>query len=256
VVWKQPEFPLTAERRYRLNYPAATYRFTFGKRISCYLLCSVILLNAQSSLAFFSNGKINDDISYRSLHVEILETKTKTKSKTKRGGCYLVGEILNNTNIVQDGVSVTFYAFDFFDHSLWKQTVRINILDPFYKSGKGFSFRKKLSNCEEPAKFQFKVTGVKREDFKKAIKDNPNPKTNSNTKDPGSVDSRQKGDSGTVDIITTPIVPIQKYLIILTNGKEISTDSCREQDNMVFLNKDGGEVQISKDKVSEIRKQN
>jgi len=155
-----------------MNDPAANYRFTFAKRFSCCLFCSVILLNAHGASAFFSSGKINEDLSYRSLHVEILEAKTKSKSKakSKRGGCYLVGEILNNTNIVQEGVSVTFYAFDFFDHSLWKQTVRIDIADPFYKSRKGYSFRKKLHNCDEPAKFQFKVTGVKREEAKKAIK--------------------------------------------------------------------------------------
>ena len=70
------------------------------------------------------------------------------------------------------------------------------------------------------------------------------------------MNSRQKGDSGSVDLITTPVAPIQKYLIILTNGNQIFTDSCREQDKMVFFNKDGGEVQISKDKVSEIRKLN
>lgn len=153
-----------------MKNPAAIYRFTFGKRISCCLFCSFILLNAHGASAFFSSGKINEDFSYRSLHVEILETKTKSKAKTKRSGCYLVGEILNNTNIVQEGVSVTFYAVDFFDHSLWKQTVRIDIADPFYKSGKGCSFRKKLHSCDEPAKFRFKVTGVKRDEAKKAIK--------------------------------------------------------------------------------------
>lgn len=251
-----------------MNYPVAIYRFTFGKRISCILFCFVILLNAHGAWAFFSNGKINEEFSYRSLHVEILETKTKTKAKkkTKRGGCYLVGEILNNTNIVQEGVSVTFYAFDFFDHSLWKQTVRIDIVDPFYKSGKGCSFRKKLGNCEEPVKFQFKVIGVKREDAKKAIKNKPKTKPNpkikpepipkSNTKDSESMNSRHKSDSGAVDVISTPVIPLQKYLIILTNGKEITTDSYREQDDVVFFYNDGGEVRISKVKVSEIRKLN
>jgi hypothetical protein len=69
------------------------------------------------------------------------------------------------------------------------------------------------------------------------------------------MDSRQKRDFGSVDSITTTGVPIQKYLITLTNGKKISTDSCREHDNIVYFDKDGGEVRISKDKVSEIRKQ-
>jgi hypothetical protein len=216
------------------------------------------MLNAQSALAFFSNGKINDDFSYRSLHVEILEAKTKSN----RGGCYLVGEILNNTHIVQENVSVTFYAFDFFDHSLWKQTVRIDIVDPFYKIGKGVSFRNKLRNCEVPAKFQFKVTGVKTEDAKKAILYVPNPKPKAkhalspkpNTGNSESKDSLQKSDSDAVDVITTPVAPIQNYLIILTNGKEISTDSCRELGNDLFFNKNGGEVRISKDKIAEIRK--
>ena len=141
-----------------MNYPVAIYRFTFGKRISCYLFCFVILLNAHGAWAFFSNGKINEEFSYRSLHVEISETKTKikTKKKTKHGGCYLVGEILNNTNIVQEGVSVTFYAFDFFDHSLWKQTVHIDIVDPFYKSGKGCSFRKNCAIAKSRLNFNSK----------------------------------------------------------------------------------------------------
>jgi hypothetical protein len=245
-----------------LNYPAAVYRFTFEKRISCYLFCSVILLNAQSTSAFFSNDRIDDNFSYRSLHVEKLETKTKSKRKTKRGGCYLVGEIVNDTNIVQEDVSVTFYAFDFFDHSLWKQTVRINIVDPYYKSGKGFSFRKKLCNCEDPAKFQFKVTGVKGKDHKKTIPDKPKPKsktkskTDSKSKNSESMNGWKKGDSGYVDLITTPVAPIQKYLIILTNGNQIFTDSCREHDNMVLFNQDGGEVRIRKDMISGVRKLN
>lgn len=243
-----------------LKYPAAVYRFTFGKRISCYLFCFVIFLNVHSASAFFSNDRIDDDFSYRSLHVEKMETKSKSKRKTKRGGCYLVGEIANNTNAVQEDISVTFYAFDFFDHSLWKQTVHINIVDPFYKSGKGFSFRKKLCNCEEPAKFQFKVTGVKGKNHKKTIPDKPKSKTkskiDSKSKDSESVNGRQKGDSGSVDSITMPVAPILKYLIILKNGNQIFTDSYRERDNTVFFNKDGGEVQISKDKVSEIRKLN
>jgi hypothetical protein len=239
-----------------LNCPAANYRFTFGKRIPFCLIYFVILLNTHDASAFFSNGKINDDFSYRSLHVEMLETKTK--SKTKRGGCYLVGEILNNTNFVQEDVSVTLYAFDFFDHSLWKQTVRIDILDPFYNNGKGCSFRKKLNVCEVPAKFQFKVTGVKREEVKKASKIKPDPRhsTKSTTRDSRSMDSRQKNDPSTFDTITKPAVPTQNYLIILTNGKKITSESCREEGDMVFLNKNGGEVQISKEKISEIKKLN
>jgi hypothetical protein len=52
------------------------------------------------------------------------------------------------------------------------------------------------------------------------------------------------------------VVSNRKYLIILTNGKEISTNSCWQQDNVVYFYQGGGEVQISKDKVSEIRKLN
>jgi hypothetical protein len=237
---------------FRLKYPSAIYFFAFGRRISYFLLCSIILLNAHSALAFFSDDRIDDNFSYRSLHVEILKTKTKSK----RDGCYLVGEILNNTNIVQEDVSVTFYAYDFFDHTLWKQTVHIDIIDPFYNSRKGHTFRKKLSRCDMPAKLQFKVSGVKGKAAQKAIHEKPKSKPKSKTINPESMNSRQKGDSGSVDLITTPVVPIQKYLIILTNGNQIFTDSCREQYNMIFFNNDGGEVQISKDKISEIRKLN
>ncbi len=247
-----------------MKNPAAIYRFTFGKRISCCLFFSVIFLNAHGASAFFSSGKINEDLSYRSLHVEKVEPKTKSraraKAKTKRSGCYLVGEILNNTNIVQEGVSITFYAADFFDHTLWKQTVRIDIADPFYKSGKGCSFRKKLHSCEEPAKFRFKVTGVKPEADRKAIRSKPGPKIKSestpksHTKDTDSMATRKKSGSGVVDVITPPNAPPPNYLIILTNGKEIPTDAYREKGNEVFFYKNGGEIQISKEKVAEIRK--
>jgi hypothetical protein len=251
---------LPERTEFLLKYPAAIYRFIFGKRISYFLLCSIILLNAHSASAFFSDDRIDDNLSYRSLHVEILKTKTKSKSKTKRDGCYLVGEILNNTIVTQEGVTVTFYAYDFFDHTLWKQTIHIDIIDPFYNSKKGHAFRKKLCSCDVPAKFQFKVSGVKGKAAKKAIHEKPKSKIKSETKsrpkDPELMDGRQKSDSGAVDLTITPVVPVQNYLIILTNRKEIRTDSYREQDNMVFFNKDGGEVQISKDKISEIRKLN
>ncbi|MFH0997395.1 MAG: hypothetical protein V1844_18140 [Pseudomonadota bacterium] len=192
------------------------------------------------------------------MHVEILKTKTKTKTKSKRDGCYLVGEILNNTNIVREDVSVTFYAYDFFDHTLWKQTIHIDIIDPFYNSRKGHAFRKKLSRCDVPAKFQFKVSGVKGKDTQKAIKDKPKTKTIPKTKDYDSRNSRQKEDLS-ADVVPgseTPAVLIRKYLIILTNGKQVATDSFREHDNMVIFHQDGGEVQISKDKVAEIRTPN
>ena len=247
---------MISSTEFLLKYSAAICFFTFGKRISYFLLCSIILLNTHSASAFFSDDRIDENFSYRSLHVEILKTKTKTKSKTKRDGCYLVGEILNNTNIVQEGISVTFYAYDFFDHTLWKQTIHIDIIDPYYNSRKGHAFRKKLSSCEVPAKFQFKVSGVKGKAAPKAIHEKPKSKPKSKTKNPESMNSRQQGDSGSVDLITTPIAPTQKYLIILTNGYQIFTDSYREQDKMVFFNKNGGQVQISKDKISEIRKLN
>ena len=247
---------MISSTEFLLKYPAAICFFTFGKRISYFLLCSIILLNAHSASAFFSDDRIDDNFSYRSLHVEILKTKTKSKSKTKRDGCYLVGEILNNTNIVQEDISVTLYAYDFFDHSLWKQTIRIDIIDPFYNSRKGHSFRNKLSRCDVPAKFQFKVSGVKGKAAQKAIHEKPKSKIKSKPKDSESMNSRQKADSGSVDLITTPVAPIQKYLIILTNGNQIFTDSYREQDNVLFFNKNGGQVQISKDKISEIRKLN
>lgn len=245
---------MISSTEFLLKYPAAICFFTFGKRISYFLLCSIILLNAHSASAFFSDDRIDENFSYRSLHVEILKTKTKTK--TKRDGCYLVGEILNNSNIVQEGISVTLYAYDFFDHTLWKQTIHVDIIDPYYNCRKGHAFRKKLSSCEVPAKFQFKVSGVKGKAAHKAIHEKPKSKTKSKPKDPESINSRQQGDSGSVDLITTPVAPTQKYLIILTNGYQIFTDSYREQDNVLFFNKNGGQVQISKDKISEIRKLN
>lgn len=229
------------------KYPSVMYCFIFGKRISYFLICSIMVLYAHSALAFFSDDKIDENFSFRSLRVEI--------PKINRGGCYIEGEILNNSNITQEGVTVTFYAYDFFDHSLWKQTVQIGIIDPFYNSRKGYHFRKKLSSCDMPAKFQFKVSGAKKKDTKKVFPDKLESKPKSKPKDSDSMDSRQKSGFGSVDSITTPVVPIRKYLITLTNGKKISTDSFREHDNIVYFDKDGGEVRISKDKVSEIRKQ-
>ena len=137
-----------------------------------FLICFIILSCAYSAMAFFSDDRIDDNFSYRSLRVETIQTK--------RGGCYLEGEIVNNTNITQDDVSITFYAYDFFDHTLWKQTIHMGIIDPFYNSRKGHVFRKKLSHCEEPAKFRFQVTGVKGKDAEKAIKDKPKRKKSDN----------------------------------------------------------------------------
>lgn len=241
-----------------LKFSAAICWFFFGKKIHYFLLCAIIFLYAPGASAFFSNGRIDDDFSYRSLRVEMI--------KTKSGGCILEGEILNKTSIIQEDISVTFYAYDFFDHALWKEIVHIDIVDPFYNGGKGYYFRKKLRRCDMPAKFQFKVSGVKKKDVKKVIKDKPknkpsNPKTNpepspkSNTENSESMGSLEKRDSGAVDFITTPVVPTQKYLITLTNGKLIITESCRELDDDVVFYQNGGEVRISKDKVSEIRKQ-
>lgn len=145
-----------------MNNPEAVYCFISGKRIIFFLMCSIILLKASSASAFFSNDRIDDDFSYRSLRVEMPQNDKR--------GCYLVGEILNDTNMTQEGVSITFYAHDFFDHALWKQTIHIDIIDPFYNSRKGHTFRKKLRSCDMPAKFQFKVSGVKEKDAKKASK--------------------------------------------------------------------------------------
>jgi len=248
-----------------LKDPAAMCGFIFGKRILCFLLSPIILLYAHNASAFFSDGKIDDDFSYRSLRIEML--------KTKRANCVLEGEILNNTGVTQEDIAITFYAYDFFGHSLWKQIVRIDLVDSYNKGGKGRPFRIKMRHCEMPAKFQFKVSGVRKEDVGKATADKPKSKKSV------SRNTRQKDDSGAGDFHTgqakspkdspardsaiskdgvpgaeTTVVPIRKYLIILTNGKEIATDSYREQDNMVFFYKDGGEVQISKEKVSEIRK--
>ncbi len=236
--------------KFFLKYFAAICCFISGKRISYFLLGSIMFLSARSAVAFFSDGKIDDDLSYRSLRVEM--------PKTNQRGCYLEGEIINNTNMAQEGVAITFYAYDFFDHSLWKETIHIDIIDRFYSSGKGRHFRKKLRSCDMPAKFQFKVTGVKGKDAKKIVKEKPGTKHKykPKSKDFESMDNRPKSDTGAVDIITTPAVPIQKYVIILTNGKKITAESCREEGNMVFLNKDGGEFRISKEKISEIRKPN
>jgi len=176
--------------------------------------------------------------------------------KTDQSGCCLEGEILNNTVMTQEGIAITFYAYDFFDHSLWKETVHIDIIDRFYSCGKGRHFRKKLRSCEMPAKFQFKVTGVKGKDPQKVVKEKTEPKSKSKLNDFDAMDPRPKSDSRTVDIITPPVVPIQKYVIILTNGKKITTESCREEGDMVFLNKDGGEIRIRKDTIAEIRKLN
>lgn len=58
----------------------------------------------------------------------------------------------------------------FFDHSLWKQTVHIDIIDPFYNSRKGHHFRKRLNSCDMPAiNFNSKYPGsrekVEKSDF-------------------------------------------------------------------------------------------
>jgi hypothetical protein len=250
-----------------LNYLSDRCFFIFMKKIKFFLLCSILLLYAHSAWAFFSDGKIDNNLSYRSLRIEM--------DKTKKKGCYLEGEIINNTTIPQEDISVTFYAYDFFDHFLWKQTVRIDLVDPSQKSRNGNHFRKKMRQCDMPDKFQFKVTGVKGKEAQKAFPVKPKSgKSVSNKSHPKkdsatagydtdlsnqvsnlhpSDNTMQKNAASEAEI---SVIPNQKYLIILTNGKEISTHFCREQDNLVFFYQNGGEVQISKDKVSAIRKLN
>lgn len=250
-----------------MNDLSDRFCFFLGKRIAYFLLCSILSLYAHCAWAFFTDGKIDDNFSYRSLRIELVKTKKK--------GCYLEGEIINNTNIPQEDISVTFYAYDFFDHFLWKQTVRIDLVDSSHKSRNGSQFRKKMRQCDMPDKFQFKVTGVKGKEAQKAFAVKPtSAKTVSNKKHPKN-DSAAAGDDANpgnqvstlhpsdntlqknaVSDAEISVVPSQKCMIILTNGKEISTHFCREQDNLVFFYQNGGEVQIGKDKVSEIRKLN
>jgi hypothetical protein len=250
-----------------LHYLSDRFFFIFIKKVKYFLLCSILLLYAHSVWAFFSDGKIDDNFSYRSLRIEM--------DKSKKKGCYLEGEIINNTTIPQEDISVTFYAYDFFDHFLWKQTVRIDLVDSSHKSRNGSQFRKKMRQCDMPDKFQFKVAGVKGKVALKAFPDKPTSEKTVSHK------SWQKNDSTATDFHSDPVnrqvvehsqdnsmerdvvsdagisvVSNRKYLIILTNGKEISTNSCWQQDNVVYFYQGGGEVQISKDKVSEIRKLN
>ena len=244
---------------FRLKLSAFMYCFIRGRRMPFFLLCLMgLLLNAHSAPAFFSDGKIDDDFSYRSLHIEMVNKKHVSKRKHVR--CYLEGEILNNTNMRQEGVAITVYAYDFFDHTLWKETVHISIIDSYYNGGKSHYFQQKLHDCDEPAKFTFKVSGVRGKNSKKAIP----AKSKSGNRNSDSRKSRPKDDLNAVDsapknVITNsvaPAAPVQNYSIVLTNGKVITTDAYREQNNMVFFNKDGGEIGIGKDTVSEIKKIN
>lgn len=326
------------------------------------------ILSCSHAVAFHSTGKIDDTFSHSDLKFY--------PPIPGRSACYLEGKIKNESGLTHENVSMTIYAYDFFDHALWQERIYINIIEPYGKH----SFSERMYNCSEPSQFKFKVSGVKGEDAQKAVKDKPKSNdSDSRNKDLGDVDlisimAREKDKLITVSFIyknkdkdklifwegqsvycecelfeatssslkpskgnkihsfskkierfsqdiyidlpssftaktqngqiecmintgnyrlkasndftfsdfhpnqgksptvlnpqdnsvqknnmpdsVTPVVPIQKYLIILTNGKEITTDSCREHDNTVFFYKDGGEIQMSKDKVSEIRKQN
>jgi hypothetical protein len=66
-------------------------------------------------------------------------------------------------------------SLDFIGHTLWKEIVRIDIIAPFFTSRKGHLFHKKLSRCDMPAKFQFKVSGVKIKMPERRSRPNPNP---------------------------------------------------------------------------------
>lgn len=223
------------------------------KRMTSILLGAFIFFSSHNASAFFSNDRIDENFSYRSLKIEKIETKNKKKKS--RIGCYLTGEILNHTNIIQDGVSITFYAYDFFGHPLWKQAVRIDRVEPFHKAGKGRSFRKKLPDCDEPVKFEFKVSGVMKESSGKSRAIPPGSSSaGSRSSRPNEVrdtevSTRDIPDAG----VAVDAVP-PKFLIVLKNGKEIATDRCREQNDKVYFNQGGGEVHIGKDQVSEIRK--
>jgi len=241
--------------------------FSIRKIILCCLLSSAILFSADDASAFFSDGKIDDNFSYRSLRLEMVKTKKK--------GCYLEGEISNNTGIAQEDIAITFYAFDYFDHFLWKQKVDIDFLDPSSKGGKSREFRKKMRQCDMPDKFQFKVSGVKGKDPKQVFPNKPKSEKavtgDHRKKENSSAGAGHSHSANQTQFSRQPENAIQKnaaadispsatlvrnYMIILKNGKEIFTDSYREQDQMLYFNQGGGEVQIHKDKVSEIKKLN
>lgn len=252
-----------------MNDAITDSRCSLKKLMRVGLLCSVILLYAGHAMALFTDGKIDSNFSYRSLQLEPIRSKKK-----KENGCYLTGKILNNTAIPQENVSITFYAFDYFDHFLWKQKVHFDYLEPASRNGKSGLFRQKMRQCDPPDKLQFKVSGVKGNDPKHAFSEkSASEKSVSSShgkkEDLSDMDFQaQTGKSSRVSkqpghpfpkgetVGDPPVTLSRNYLVILKNGKEIVTDSCREVGKIVYFNQEGGEVQIRKENVSEIRKLN
>ena len=244
-------------------------RYSLKNRISYGLICSVILLYAGQALALFTDGKIDSNFSYRSLKLEPSQSKKK-----KESGCYLTGEIINNTAIPQENVSITFYAFNYFDHFLWKQKLHFDYLEPASRNGKSGMFRQKMRQCVPPDKLQFKVSGVRGNDPKhvfseKSVSEKSVSSGRGKKEDLSDMDFQlQTGKSSRTSeqpdrsfskgetVGDPPVMLSRNYLVILKNGKEIVTDSCREVGEIVYFNQEGGEVQIRKENVSEIRKLN
>jgi len=249
-----------------MNDAITALRFSLKNKMAFCLLCPLILLYAAQASALFNDGKIDSNFSYRSLRLEPIQSKKK-----KEKGCYLTGEIVNNTAIPQENISITFYAFDYFDHFLWKQKVHVDYLEPASRNGKRVLFRQKMRQCDPPDKLQFKVSGVKGKDPKHAFPEKsiseksvssdrwekeivsaevhaePRKSSRSSQNPDHSISKGETADG-------PPVTLARNYMVILKNGKEIVTDSCREQGDVVYFNQEGGEVQIRKEKVAEIRK--
>jgi len=127
----------------------------YGKtiRIVCFILTGFMVFSVipQSSASTFSRGKINEHYSYRDLR--FIEYRFE---------CYLYGTIVNESVEDQKNIKVTFQALDIFDKLLWETTVYVKQIGQKSKNDSNeYPFKKTLSGCKNPYKWNFIVQGHK-----------------------------------------------------------------------------------------------
>ncbi len=101
----------------------------------------------------FPRGEINENYLYENLKLERVK-------KGKKQTCHLKGTIINKTGERREDVKITFYARTLYDKTLWKQAIKIDVIDGYGKA----DFEKRLKRCrkEDPYKWEFKVKEKRR----------------------------------------------------------------------------------------------
>lgn len=127
------------------------------KKILCFTLIGIASLalgtgGVNTAFAQISRGWINENVSY-----EDLEVKRGTVNSSRHGrvrSCVFSGKIVSTSTEQRKNVTITFYAINVFNETMWESVVHIESLPPLASH----EFRNKIS-CEDkdPYRWEIKV---------------------------------------------------------------------------------------------------